>query len=155
MLYTIDPLGVDGDVLCDGERFKRLSPLAPFDKAARVHWRDAFTFQRTLKQRDDPAGLWIGQRFQERRVDEAEDRCVCADAERDRRNRDGREPRAPPEKTQRVAHVLPPAFEDPQPARVAALLFSLLDRAHLTQGRVARVTGSHSGGDVIVRRCSK
>src|SRR3989442_310208 len=53
LLSSVGSLGVDWDGLRDGERFKRLSAVMPFDKAARVHQRCALPLRRALEQCHD------------------------------------------------------------------------------------------------------
>src|SRR6476620_4877148 len=104
--------------------------------------------RRLFAQRDEPMGFRIWQRTQEHRVDEAEDRGVRSDAEREREHGDRREARALPKRAQRVSSVLQRALDQADAARVTALLAALIDAAKLTKRREPRVFGRHAGGQV-------
>jgi len=58
------------------------------------------------RQRDDAIGTVIAERPQQHRVDHAEDRGVGADAERERANRQQREPGLAAQRARGVAKIL-------------------------------------------------
>ena len=64
-----------------------------------------------LPDLENPIGLGIGERLEQRAVHEAEDGAGRANAERQRQDGDGREARAASEVAEPVAHVLPKLVE--------------------------------------------
>jgi hypothetical protein len=110
----------------------------------------AFGQERLLTQNDEPIRAGIRQRSKEDAVDEREDCGVGADAEGDGQYRNRAESRALSKRAQRVCHILTKAIEQREAPRVAALLFPLLDRAHLTHGSVVSLLRGHAPRDVVV-----
>ena len=81
------------------------------------------------------------QRPQQQTVDEAEERRVGADAERERERHDSGEGGALPEHSDRVAHVLREDVEPGQAALLAVHLAETVRPAELQEGLASRVRG--------------
>src|SRR6185369_16526419 len=79
------------------------------------------------------------QPSEQHRVDDAEQRRVGADAERERDDGDGGEARRLAHHAQAVAHVLRELLDEADAARVARLLLELLDAAEAAQRGRARL----------------
>ena len=75
---------------------------------AKVWIRDRSVFEVGLAfvQHDQLFGIRIGQRIEQHRVDDGEERCVCADTERKCQDRDGGEARALAQCANREAKIL-------------------------------------------------
>src|SRR5262249_50317425 len=99
---------------------------------------------------EQPAGIAHRQRAQQYRVDETEERGVRPDAERERQDGGGGEARRSTEPSQSVRDVGAQLVDDPQPARVAALLFPTKVVAELAAGaRVGFLARQPGGGEVV------
>ena len=70
---------------------------------------------RRLLQHDEAVGVGERHRLEQHRVDDREDRGIGADAERERRDRRGREATALPEHPKRLAQVFEEAFNHDRP----------------------------------------
>ena len=64
-----------------------------------------------LPDRDQPSGITVGQRLQQRRVDKGKYRAVRADSQCQGQHRHDREPRCPPQLPPRELHIVPELFE--------------------------------------------
>jgi hypothetical protein len=84
-------------------------------------------------------------------VHHAEDRRVGTDADRQRRNGNGRKSRLLREDARRKAQVLPQRVEKRQAAPLAVRLFRLLHPAEFAPRRVARFFSAHAAPDVFLR----
>ena len=85
-----------------------------------------------------------GQRAQQEAVDDAEERGVDADAERQRQYGDAGESRRPPERSEGMTDVLPDAFKPRLPSLVANGVFDRFEAADRAPCRLERVFGRHS-----------
>ena len=86
---------------------------------------------RLLEDTDDPIGIRVRQRLEQDAVNEAEDRGVGADAERQREDRDRCKSRTLRQGSPAVTQVLEQRIEHGQAAPVAVDFFRLLDPAEL------------------------
>ena len=148
LLGALAPEQVGGNHLDQCQRLERLRARAPLEEVQRMHRDGRLRIRRLFPERDEATGIRIRQRTQQHRVDEAEDRGVCADAERQREHGDHREARALAKRAQGVSCVLERALDQADAARVPALLTALIEAAELTERREARVLGRHAGGEV-------
>ena len=62
--------------------------------------------RRSVPEDREPVGILIGQRSEQQRTGDAEDRAVGADADRDRQDRDSSQPRGPQKRANGIAEVL-------------------------------------------------
>ena len=92
------------------------------------------------------------QRAQHQRVDQAEDRGVGADAQRQREHDDQREPAIPGEHPDGVADVAPDLVEPAAVPRGADAFLGLLDAAKLEQREPARLAGDIAVAHLVGRR---
>ena len=87
------------------------------------------------------------QRAEHQRVDQAEDRRVGADAERERQNRHRGEARRATQRPRGISHVLPRGFDDVLPADVTHMVFDRGSAAQLhprgARGRLAAHARAH------------
>ena len=123
--------------------------------------------RRRLPDADDPLGIGIGERLEQHGVDEAEHRCVGADADRQHADGDDREDRIAPQQEQAVAYILAQRFYPADAAAIAVLLADALDAAEVAPRRAScffgRQTGSKSvafgqlevGADFVVELASR
>ena len=88
------PSRFGGNRLDERQRLERLRARAPLEEVQRMHRDGRLRIRRLFPERDEATGIRIRQRTQQHRVDEAEDRGVRADAEREREHGDRREARA-------------------------------------------------------------
>src|SRR5207244_13422913 len=102
-----------------------------------------------------PVSVAISQRTYDHRVDDAEYRGVCSNAESQCENRDGGEGRALPQLADRVSYVLHNAFDQRGTAGFAAFFFALLDAIDRAQGCVARILPCLASRVVLLRRLEK
>jgi len=89
------------------------------------------------------------QRAQEQGVDQAEDRGVGADAERQRKRRDEREDRARYQHPGRVPQVTSEVFHMTGPAHIAAPFLDLGHTAESAQSGMAGLARGHARRDVL------
>src|SRR5205809_5175583 len=92
---------------------------------------------------DEPVGIDIGQRTNEYRIDCAEHRRVDADAERQRRDGDGRKRRIAADLTQSVTDIPRDLVQPGAAASGSDAFFRLLHAAKLEYGHAARVAWRH------------
>ncbi len=95
---------VEVAVLVGGDSREGVRLRAPVQKI-RDGDRAGAALRQSLVDRDEPAGLRVGQRTQEYRVDDREDGRVAANAERQRQHGDGRKPRLAPQHAETVPQV--------------------------------------------------
>ncbi|MGH8176771.1 MAG: hypothetical protein ACREV5_10970 [Steroidobacter sp.] len=114
-----DPLGVSAvrDIEANvrpvqGNLSERFRLVSQKEVLARQHRAD----------RHESVGLMIGQRAEQHRVDDAEDRAVGANAKRQRQDSNGREGWIPFQGDQAVAHVPRQIFDPGQPPLVVQCL---------------------------------
>ena len=117
--------------------------------------RDEFSFRnRHLgfvgPEAHDAIGVGIGQRPQQHRIDDAEDRGVRADAECERQHREGRERTRASHGAEGVAHVLCELFERHPPPGVAAGLAQQQFIAKAAAGRRARLFRARAGTAMLL-----
>jgi hypothetical protein len=93
----------------------------------------------------------IGQALQHKRVHDREDRGVCADRKRQRKDHHRGKAWITPELAQSIACILPKKLEAGAGAVVAHRLLYLLDAAKLRKREAARLRRRHAGGDSFVR----
>jgi hypothetical protein len=110
----------------------------------------AFGTNRLLTQNYETVRAGIGQWSKEDGIYKCEDRRICANAESEGQYRDRTKSRTLQKSAQCIFRIPEEAVEKRHAADVAALLFLLLDAAHLTQGCAASVLGWHPGSDVIL-----
>jgi hypothetical protein len=96
------------------------------------------------RQAHDFAGLRDRQRPKEHDIDEAKNRGVRADSERERQNRDGSEAGILAQHARAEAHILPQGFEPHAWARAANFFLHLFDSAHLDARGAPRFLLTHS-----------
>src|SRR6185436_5973823 len=101
------------------------------------------------EQLDQAFGLPHGQGLQHRRIDQAEDGGIRADAESQRGDRGDREAGALPEDAGGVPDVLDKVLEEARAAHVAALLLHLIEAAELEAGAPARAGLVHARPHVV------
>ena len=89
----------------------------------------------------------IGGRPEHEAVDDAKECRVRAEAERDRENDRGGEPRAPAQSARGPAQVLPQCVEQREPARIAGRLLHLLDASEREPSLASRFVFRQSIGD--------
>ena len=132
-----------------GQRLEDLVALLPVDVVAR---RDEERRRRArLLDRHQSVGLGVGQRPEQHRVDEAEDRRVRADSDPQREDDDQAEARVPPEAPQGVLHVADDRLEHGKPRLVPERLLELRNAAELRAGEPAGLGGRVPGADVLRR----
>src|SRR5262249_2245414 len=83
------------------------------------------------------------------RVNEAEDRRVGPNPEREREHGHRREARTLAQSPQSVAEILHHVFNPPHASRIAALLLSLFNASESAQRGVSRLFRRHAFGDVF------
>ena len=88
---SVPPVSVTASPVCADMKSKTVLSL-PVEEVQR---RDpvALAPRRLLHDADDAIGVGVGERLQQHRVHEAEDRCIGANADGEGQDRDGREPR--------------------------------------------------------------
>ena len=99
----------------------------------------------------EAVGIRIGKRPQQHAVDDAEDRAIGADAERQRQHHHYCEAGILAQHAPRVAQVAPEIFDDIGASHIAAFLLNLGHATQLACGRAARFGGWHAGGQVLLR----
>jgi len=87
---------------------------------------------------------------EQQRLNEAEDRRVRANAERERQDRDECEPGRSAQRSRRVQQIAPRIVQPPERSRVALMLFGLLDAADCASRGVARFVGRHPSVPILV-----
>ena len=92
----------------------------------------------------------VGKWAQQRRVDEAEDGGVGADAERERHDRRDREARRASQQTDGVADVASERLERREAATIAHRLGRLIDAAEVAAGRRPRRLRRQAAPDVLI-----
>ena len=92
-----------------GDLLERPAARVPVEHVRRRCEASRVASQR-LPDRDQPIGVGVGQRPQQRRVDQREDRAVGADAERQRRHRDRREHWRRAQLPERELHIVTAAL---------------------------------------------
>src|SRR5262245_33626748 len=93
----------------------------------------------------------VRKRPQQYRVDNAEDRAVSADTQRQRDDGDQSEAGVSPQHPRPITQVLPQVLQPPRPARVAAPLLHLLRTAESEPGPPSRFLRIKSLRDEIGR----
>src|SRR5262249_18280498 len=105
--------------------------------------------RRLLSHNDQLPALLIGQRAQQHAIYHAEDRRVHANAQRQRQNRQQREPRIAAQYARAKPYVLPDRFERAVALDIAALFFESLNPAKPAQGRLERLFRAHPAPHVL------
>src|SRR5438046_2115009 len=91
-----------------------------------------------------------GQRPQQNGIHQAEDRGICANPERQRRDGDGSEAWTLAQHPQCVAEILHKILNEVYSAHVAALLLPLLKTVHRAEGYIASLLWRRSLGDLML-----
>ena len=87
--------------------------------------------------------------FEQDGVDEAEDRGICANAQRQRQHRDNREAWRAAQDATGIAQVVPPLVDQPQPKRLPALLDTGIRTAEICPGAASRLFGGEPAANEI------
>ena len=111
LFRAVRPLHVQGRSLHERQRVERAGLRLPGDEVDGMHAQRLGGIEGVLVEDHDPVRISIWQRREQDRVHEREDRRVGADADRQRQDRHGAEPRALPKRPQRVDQVLAQAVE--------------------------------------------
>ena len=98
---------------------------------------------------DQATGALVGQAADEDGVNHREDRHVEADAQPQRRGRQGHEGAVPREAADRVAQVARDALDPPRPTRVAAQLLDLVETAEFESRAAPRLVLGQAGPHVL------
>src|SRR5262245_30581666 len=106
--------------------------------------------RRLLSQNDQLPALLIVIREPTHAVPHAEDRRVRANAQRQRQDRQQREPRIAAQYARAEPHVLPQRFERAVAFDIAALFFESLNPAKTAQGRLAGLFRAHPAPHVLL-----
>jgi hypothetical protein len=94
----------------------------------------------------------VGQRVEQHRFHDAEDGGIRADAQRQRRQRDGGEARRSPEEPQRVTDVLEHGVDAGARSHLPNLVLQRFQAAQLEPGGSPRVLRVHAGADLLVHQ---
>jgi hypothetical protein len=87
--------------------------------------------------------------FEQDGVDEAEDRGICANAQRQRQHRDNREAWRAAQDAPGIAQVVPPLVDEPQPNRLPTLLDTGVRTAEVCPGAASRLFGGEPAANEI------
>src|SRR5262249_38537184 len=97
-----------------------------------------------------PLRLPVWQRTQQQRIDDAENRGVRANAQRQRQDRNRREAEILQQHSRAVAQVLPDVFNPPHTTGVTAPLLRLFHSAESLESRIPRLFRAHSQADILL-----
>ena len=139
--------------LIRGDRLEEVRQRLPVEHVGEGH-RAAVTAGAAVEDRarhDQPGRVRVGERFEQDRLHEAEDRGVRADAEREREHRDGGPARRPAQQADALANVLGHCLERGEAPHLHLVFPDRRDVAELSKGRVARVVCRHAVADEPVR----
>jgi hypothetical protein len=100
---------------------KRARALSPIDEVRRSHGPGVPVLEIPFLNHDQPIGVRIGQRLDQQRVADAEDRGIGCDPESQGQNRGGRKHRRTPEHADGQVHVAPGRLDERQALELSLL----------------------------------
>ena len=103
-----------------------------------------------LDDAHETVGVGERQRLQQNRIDHATDGRGCADAKRERQDRDDGEARRQTEGSRRVSHVLPQLIEPDRNPHGAGILADQRYVTERSEGGATRLIGRHPSRDVVL-----